>query len=83
MKKVRGRSSSTVRPVSRWMWRGIAVRLVTMTGVVSTVTGNGEKGFADGEGEAARFNQPIGIVVDRQGAITVADNDNNRLRKIV
>ena len=48
-----------------------------------TVTGNGEKGFADGEGEDTRFNQPIGIVVDRQGAITVADNDNNRLRKIV
>jgi DNA-binding beta-propeller fold protein YncE len=60
-----------------------AIRRVTMAGVVSTVAGNGEKGFADGEGKAARFNQPIGIVVDGEGAIVVADNGNNRLRKIV
>jgi sugar lactone lactonase YvrE len=60
-----------------------AIRLVTMGGAVSTVAGNGENGFADGEGAAARFNQPIGIVIDGKGAIVVADKNNHRLRKIV
>ena len=59
-----------------------AVRRVTMAGAVSTVAGNGEAGFADGEGAAARFNSPNDVVVDKEGTIVVADRDNHRLRKI-
>ena len=33
-------------------------------GQVTTVAGNGEQGFADGVGNAARFNWPTGIEVD-------------------
>jgi DNA-binding beta-propeller fold protein YncE len=60
-----------------------AVRRVTMAGAVSTVAGNGEKGYADGEGATARFNQPADVVVDGHGTIVVADRDNHLLRKIV
>jgi sugar lactone lactonase YvrE len=60
-----------------------AIRLVTMAGAVSTVAGNGEPGFADGAGTAARFHAPSGIVVDGKGTIIVADQHNHRLRKIV
>lgn len=59
-----------------------AVRRVTMEGVVSTVAGSGESGYADGEGAAARFNTPTDVVVDENGAIVVADKKNNRLRTI-
>jgi DNA-binding beta-propeller fold protein YncE len=60
-----------------------AVRRVTMEGAVSTVAGNGEAGYADGEGAAARFNWPVDVVVDKEGTILVADRGNNMLRKIV
>jgi DNA-binding beta-propeller fold protein YncE len=60
-----------------------AVRRVTMEGAVSTVAGNGEAGYADGEGAAARFEWPTDVVVDKEGTIVVADSDNGRLRKIV
>lgn len=59
-----------------------AVRRVTMEGVVSTVAGSGESGYADGEGAAARFNTPTDVAVDGHGAIVVADKMNNRLRTI-
>jgi DNA-binding beta-propeller fold protein YncE len=60
-----------------------AIRRVTMAGAVSTVAGNGEKGFADGAGATARFNSPEDLVVDGEGVIVVADIYNHRLRKIV
>ncbi|MDQ3907120.1 MAG: NHL repeat-containing protein, partial [Acidobacteriota bacterium] len=40
-------------------------------------------GFADGDGQMeARFNQPAGIAVDREGALYVADGANYLVRKI-
>jgi hypothetical protein len=60
-----------------------AVRRVTMEGAVSTVAGNREADYADGEGAAARFNWPTAVVVDKEGTILVADCKNKRLRKIV
>ena len=59
-----------------------AVRRVTMAGAVSTVAGNGQKGYADGEGAAARFNCPWDVVVDKEGTIVVADKNNHRLRRM-
>ena len=41
------------------------------------------QGYADGAGAAARFNNPIAIVVDGEGTIVVSDKENHRLRKIV
>ena len=54
---------------------------------VSTVTdgragGEAGKGFADGEGAAARFCFPTGVAVDGNNAILVPDQSNHRVRKI-
>jgi sugar lactone lactonase YvrE len=59
-----------------------AIRVVTPAGVVTTLTGNGTPGFADGTLAQARFNGPQDVEVDSQGFIYVADNFNNRIRRI-
>lgn len=50
---------------------------------VTTIAGTGTAGRTDGLGHAATFNQPYDVAVDAQGAIYVADNINNSIRKIV
>ncbi len=55
---------------------------------VSLVAGDnsataGASGDTNGTGSSARFNHPHGITVDRAGNLYVADNDNDRIRKIV
>jgi DNA-binding beta-propeller fold protein YncE len=59
-----------------------SVRRVSPHGQVTTVAGNGEEGFADGVGAAARFNWPHGIDVDSQGLIYVADTCNHCIRTV-
>ena len=63
-------------------WGNNAIRRVTMEGTVSTVAGNGDPGYADGEGGAARFRGPCAVAVDGNGAILVADTGNNCIRMI-
>lgn len=59
------------------------IRLVTPTGSVSTIAGvSGSKGAADGRGDAARFNRPLGVATDAAGNVYVADADNRTIRKI-
>ena len=59
-----------------------SIRKVTPDGVVTTLAGGGEPGFADGTGAQARFNGPIGLAVDPDGNMLVADTDNQRIRKV-
>jgi hypothetical protein len=40
------------------------LRVVTPGGAVRTVAGNGERGFVDVQGAAARFNRPVGLALD-------------------
>jgi streptogramin lyase len=49
---------------------------------VSTLAGAGVPGSADGTGILASFNNPGGIAVDVSGTIYVADQSNNKIRKI-
>jgi hypothetical protein len=50
---------------------------------VSTFAGNGAAGYADAIGEAAAFNAPTGVAVDKNGTVYVLDKNNNRIRKII
>jgi DNA-binding beta-propeller fold protein YncE len=59
-------------------------RIDARTGVISTIAGTGERGFAGDDGPATRaqMNEPYGIVIDRAGNFYVADRLNGRVRRI-
>jgi sugar lactone lactonase YvrE len=58
------------------------IRLVSPTGIVTTLAGS-ESGFADGIGPAANFFVPFAVaVVPSSGAIVVSDEMNNRIRLV-
>ena len=60
------------------------VRKVNTSGIITTIAGNGLAGFAGDGGPAtnASFSIPGGIAIDLSGNIYVADQYNNRVRKI-
>ena len=50
---------------------------------VRTVAGNAQSGYADGQGDSARFNRPTGLAVDSTDrTVFVADTDNSRIRSV-
>ncbi|WP_102348177.1 stalk domain-containing protein [Bacillus sp. Marseille-P3661] len=63
---------------------------ITEQGGVSVIAGGGYSkdgdwlvgGYADGNGQAAKFNEPTGLAVSKSGEIYVADTGNQRIRKI-
>lgn len=59
-------------------------RIDAGSGVISTICGTGEKGFAGDGGPAARaqLNEPYGVVADRKGRVFFADRLNRRVRVI-
>jgi streptogramin lyase len=59
-----------------------AIRRITPAGVVSTVAGSGITGFVNGPGVLASFYFPMGVAVDNNGNVFVADTGNNAIRKI-
>jgi sugar lactone lactonase YvrE len=59
-----------------------SIRKITPSGHVSTLAGNGNYSFMDGEGKHAEFNAPGGIAIDSSGNLYVADYMNNCIRKV-
>ena len=60
------------------------IRMVDTSGIISTVAGNGTKGYGGDGGSAfgAWINNPASVTMSRTGNLYIGDSDNNRVRKI-
>ncbi len=59
------------------------IRMVSASGVITTVVGNGAGGFGGDLGNAlgAQLLDPVGVATDISGNIYIADADNERIRE--
>ena len=60
------------------------IRRIDHDGTIRTVAGNGKAGGAGDGGlaTAAQLSRPGGVVADSAGRLYIADNDNNRVRRV-
>ena len=60
------------------------IRKVSTSGLITTIAGTGTPGFnGDGVGATlAQLNTPRGLAIDTSGNIYIADDNNQRIRKI-
>lgn len=56
----------------------------TQSGIIETLAGNGEPGYAGdgGPAGAASLNEPKGLCVDREGNLYIADSENHVVRRV-
>jgi trimeric autotransporter adhesin len=64
---------------------GTTVRRINQAGIITTVAGNGQTGFAGDGGPAiqATLGDADGLAVDSTGNLYIADFDNNRVRVVL
>ena len=60
------------------------IRQVDVTGIITTVAGNGVQGFSGDGGPAtsARLSFPAGVAMDGFGNVFIADQSNHRIRQV-
>ena len=65
-------------------YSGQRVRKVGTNGIITTVAGNGTNGYSGDIGPAtnAMLNYPMGVALDTNGNLYVADYNNNRIRRV-
>lgn len=59
-------------------------RIDSITGKIATVAGNGTPGYAGdgGSATAAQLNGPVGVALDANGDLYIADTGNSRVRVV-
>ena len=59
-------------------------RVDAVSGVITTVAGNGSAGFSGdgGVATAAQLNNPVGVALDGAGDLFIADQFNQRIRRV-
>jgi hypothetical protein len=59
-------------------------KIASGSSIITTVAGNGTVGFSGDGGPAvlAQLNEDVGVSVDGDGSIYIADKSNNRIRKV-
>ncbi|MGZ3863778.1 MAG: NHL domain-containing protein [Bacteroidia bacterium] len=66
------------------LYQSNRVRKVSAAGIITTIAGNGGSGFS-GDGSlatSATFDEPCKVAIDNSGNIFIADEYNQRIRKI-
>lgn len=65
-------------------WNHRVRRVDSQTGIISTIAGTGQaKFFGDnGPAEKAALNEPVALALDGKGSLYIADQSNNRIRKL-
>ena len=58
------------------------IRRVDPGGIITTIAGDGQPGFAGDGGGAIRFRNPGSLFIDRRGDLYVTDGGNLRIRRI-
>ena len=60
------------------------IRKVSPSGIITTVAGNGTEGYSGDNGPAtsAELYAPYGVALDASGNLYIADEVNNRIRKV-
>lgn len=60
------------------------IRVVHANGIIDTVAGTGQPGFAgdNGPARAAALHSPAGLALAPDGSLLIADTGNNRVRRI-
>jgi sugar lactone lactonase YvrE len=60
------------------------IRKVDTNGIITTAAGRGSSGFFGDGGTAtnASISNPLGVAVDSNGNLFIADNNNNRIREV-
>ena len=59
-------------------------RIDAVTGIITTVAGNGTVGYSGDNGPAvnAELNYPYGVASDQAGNLYIADTENGRIRRV-
>jgi hypothetical protein len=65
-------------------WTNYRMRMIQPSGKVSLLAGGSvvASNWADGIGEAAKFNQPEGVIILASGEIIIADTYSHRIRNV-